>query len=146
MKRLRRVFSLSQDNRQLLLATLGLLTAVRLGLWLLPFRRVLQLLAYISQPTPGQQASTAVSRIVWAVEVVSRCMPGEVKCLARALVTQVLMNRCGYLAHLRIGVAKDAQGTLQAHAWIEHQGKVAIGQLADLSRYVPLPSIEGIKQ
>lgn len=144
MKRLRRLLSLTQDDRRLFGVAVALLAAIRLGLWLLPFRMVLQLLDHISQP--AGPTSVTVGRIVWAVEAASRSMPGEVKCLARALTTQVLMSRCGYLAQLRIGVAKDEQGTLQAHAWIEHQGKVAIGQLADLSRYVPLPSIEGVRR
>ncbi len=72
-------------------------------------------------------------------------MPGGAKCLARALTTQVLLNRQGYLPDLRIGVAKATAGQLEAHAWVEYQGRIVIGQLNDLSRYLPLPSFEGVK-
>ena len=69
-------------------------------------------------------------------------MPGNVKCLARALTTEVLMNRSGYTPELRIGIAQSKTGKLEAHAWIESQGKVLIGQLEDLTRFqiLPLPS------
>jgi hypothetical protein len=72
-------------------------------------------------------------------------MPGGAKCLARALTTQVLLNRQGYLPDLRIGVAKATAGQLEAHAWIEYQGQVVMGHLNDLARYLPLPSLEGVK-
>jgi len=55
----------------------------------------------------GTVANGAISvgRVVWAVEVVSRYMPG-VKCLARALATQVLLRHYSHQAHLCIGVAR----------------------------------------
>jgi hypothetical protein len=85
----------------------------------------------------------SVDRVVWAVTVANRYMPGEVKCLARALTTQVLLGQRGHQALLRIGVAKGEQGQLEAHAWVESQGRIVIGDLADFSRYTPLPPLEG---
>ncbi|MCA1992894.1 MAG: lasso peptide biosynthesis B2 protein [Coleofasciculus sp. S288] len=148
MRRLRKLLRLSGSDRHLLIATLGLLGAIRLGLWLLPFRTLLRLLAKVSQPTSksGQvKNQTSVGKIVWAVNAVSRYMPGGVKCLARALTTQVLMSRHGHSPELRIGVAKGEGGNLEAHAWIEHQGQVVIGNLKGLSRFIPLPSLQGVR-
>jgi len=65
-------------------------------------------------------------------------MPG-VKCLARALATQVLLRHSP--AHLCIGVARR-KGQLQAHAWVESQGRIVSGGLRDLWRYTRLPSLE----
>lgn len=148
MKPLRKVWYLSPSDRYLLVTSLGLLSAIRLGLWLLPFRTLLRVLGKVSQPIspPGQAINPAsVGKIVWAVNVVSRYMPGGVKCLARALTTQVLMSQHGHIPELRIGVAKGEEGNLEAHAWIEHQGQVVIGNLRDLSRFIPLPSLQGIR-
>ncbi|KOP22751.1 hypothetical protein AMR41_30245 [Hapalosiphon sp. MRB220] len=132
-------------DRHLLIMTLILLAAMRLGLWLLPFRTLLKLLARISQPVHPQPANpVSIHKIVWAVNIASRYMLG-VKCLARALTTQFLMNRYSHPCQLRIGVAKDKTGILEAHAWIEHQGKIVIGNLSDLSRFIPLPTLEGVK-
>ncbi|MDJ0616029.1 MAG: lasso peptide biosynthesis B2 protein [Calothrix sp. MO_192.B10] len=147
MKRLHKFWSLGSQVRRLLLNAFVLLTLVRLGLWLLPFAALQQIITKIRQanPEPEQVKQISVEQIIWAVNVSSYYMPGGVKCLARALTTQVLMNRHGYLPELRIGVAKVEGGQLEAHAWVESQGRVVIGNLTDLSRFTPLPSLEGLK-
>ncbi|MBD2605341.1 lasso peptide biosynthesis B2 protein [Scytonema hofmannii FACHB-248] len=133
-------------DRQLLIMTLIILATIRLGLWIMPFRTLLKVLAKVSRQSDRLQVTNPVSvrKIAWAVNAVSRYMPG-VKCLARALTTQVLMSRYGHSCELRIGVAKGEKGTLEAHAWIEHQGRVVMGYLVDLSRFIPLPSLQGVK-
>jgi len=40
---------------------------------------------------------------------------------------QFLLERRGYSADLRIGLAREAQRQLMAHAWVEHQGRVIFG-------------------
>ena len=144
MKRLCKFLNLKPSDRQVLVSTVFLLEAIRLGLWLLPFQTLRRFLASIVQQTAELHETTQVSinKVVWAVTVASRYIPG-VKCLARALATQVLLTQRGYVSDLRIGVAKDGQGQVEAHAWVESQGRIVIGGLADLSRYTPLPPLEG---
>ncbi|BAZ11055.1 hypothetical protein NIES4071_28800 [Calothrix sp. NIES-4071] len=146
MKRLRNFLKRSNRSKILLLTALILLTSIRFGLLLLPFRNLLKLITLISEGLLHKIAVNKVSlgQIVWAVDVVTRYMPGGAKCLARALTTQVLMNWCGYKPELRIGVSKGETGTFEAHAWIEYQGRVVIGYLQDLPRFVPFPSLEGV--
>ena len=146
MKRSRKFLRLSRGDRQLLLGTFFLLGLVRLGLWLLPFQTLRQIIARISGANPvGEQkyCPPTIDKIVWAVNLSSRYMPGGAKCLARALTTQVLMSRHGYSPQLRIGVAKGDGGQLEAHAWVESQGEVVIGHLRDLSRFTPLAVWQG---
>ncbi|MDF5728084.1 MAG: lasso peptide biosynthesis B2 protein [Rhizonema sp. PD38] len=149
MRQLRNFFRLTGSDVNLLAITFVLLGVIRLGLWLLPFRNLLKLQQKISNldfylPT-SSKSQISISKIVWAVNVATRYMPGGAKCLARALTTQVLMNSYGYHPELRIGVAKGEGGALEAHAWIEYQGQVAIGYITDLSRFIPLPSFEGAR-
>ncbi|RCJ25504.1 hypothetical protein A6770_27610 [Nostoc minutum NIES-26] len=143
MRRMRNFLRLSAGDRYFLIKTLILLAAIRLGLWLLRFSTLLKILNRINQQ--GQISHrVSISKIVWAVNAATRYVPGA-KCLARALATQVLMNRHSYSPELRIGVTKGETGKLEAHAWIEYQGRVVIGNLQNLSRYMPLPSLEGVK-
>jgi hypothetical protein len=134
-------------DRILLLMTFILMTTIRLGLWLLPFRvllklqiKMMSLMHQTPNPTPVNLA-----RIIACVNLSTRYMPGGAKCLARALTTQVLMHHYSHSGELRIGVAKSTTGSLEAHAWIEHQGQVIIGNLEDLSRFIPLPSLNGVR-
>ncbi|MCG6136157.1 MAG: lasso peptide biosynthesis B2 protein [Nostoc sp. LLA-1] len=148
MKRLRKFLRLSAGDRNFLIVTFFLLAAIRLGLVLIQFNQLLKLLTKIShsrEPLPLPSTNqVSVGKIVWAVNKVTHYVPGA-KCLARALTTQVLMRRYGHSGELRLGVAKAETGKLEAHAWIESQGLVIIGNIPDLSRYMPLPSLEGVK-
>jgi hypothetical protein len=165
MNNLHKLLRLTGSDRHLLFRTFVLLYTIRLGLRILPFRTLLHIIGkasskassktsqagYTSSSTDGMAASKialnkiALSKIVWAVEISSHYTPGGAKCLARALTTKVLLSRQGDAPDLRIGVSKGANGNLEAHAWIENQGQVVMGNLHDLARYIPLPSLEGVK-
>ena len=143
MKLLRKLWNLRKVDFYFLFVTFCLLGAIRLGLLLLEFRILLKIVNKISTiklPLPN----TSLGKILWAVNVATRYMPGGAKCLARALTTQILMSHSGFSPELCIGVAKGESG-LEAHAWIKYQGYVVIGYLPDLPRYIQLPSLEGIK-
>jgi hypothetical protein len=78
---------------------------------------------------------------VTAVNRSSKWSPGDVKCLARALTTEVLLTKYGYCPLLKIGVVKESQGKLEAHAWVEEQEKVVIGDLRDLDKFKVFPGL-----
>lgn len=166
MKKLRKLWRLPIAYQWLLLVTVLLLAIIRIGLWLLPCRYWLRLssrsvplppTAFFSlrrepgfskqqrthptYPQPGQE----ISLFNWSIRVVSRLMPGQVKCLARALTMHRLMVWYGYDPSLRIGVAHTAEGAFEAHAWITHDGIVVIGNLPDLERYTLLPSLQNLQ-
>jgi hypothetical protein len=147
MKRLRKFFNLTPSDRHILLNAVLILGAIRLGMWLLSFKMLQQILARLSQAkfAPQTLEQLSIKKIIWAVNVASCYTPGHVKCLARALTTQLLLNRCGYSPELRIGVAKGDKGKFEAHTWVENQGEIVIGHLSDLVRFTPLPSFEGCK-
>jgi hypothetical protein len=65
----------------------------------------------------------------------------RVTCLKEALVLVWLLRRAGITTTLRIGVARHA-GDLQAHAWLEHDGR-ALGGLPANPTYEPLLPADG---
>jgi hypothetical protein len=146
MKRLRKFLSLTPSDRVLLINALLLLGAIRLGLKLLPFQTLRRLLARIAQPirTLLEVEKASVDKVAWAVMVASHYIPGA-RCLAQALATQVLLERRGYPTQLRIGFTRDKGGQMSAHAWVESQGRVAIGGAGNMARYilVPIQEVEG---
>ena len=50
------------------------------------------------------------------------------------------MRRQGYTSELKFGVMKNPQGQVEAHAWVEHEGMVVIGQLGNLQNFKSLPA------
>jgi hypothetical protein len=144
MSPLRKFLRLSPADRWLLVKSAFWLGLVVLGLRAVPFRTLRRGLAKVAhRPTPlNQIGRPEAGRLAWAVALASRYVPAA-SCLPQALVTHLLLTRQGYPAHLYIGVAKDELGQLQAHAWIESQGRILIGAVEDLSRFNPLPPVEG---
>lgn len=135
--------SLSQRDRVLLLKAALLLATIRLGLKFLPFQTLRRLLGKIPTSSRMQpKTEDGRDRIIWAIETASRYLPGQSRCLPRALTAQTLLSYQGYDAQLRIGVAKDAHGHLEAHAWVESQGNVVLGRLSNWERFTPLPHLD----
>ena len=48
-------------------------------------------------------------------------------CLVQALSTQILLGRHGHAGKVHIGVALDPELGFRAHAWVESQGKILVG-------------------
>jgi hypothetical protein len=79
------------------------------------------------------------------VGVAARLAPGRPSCLVRALVLRSLLRRAGAAAVLRIGVRLEC-GRLDAHAWVECNGR-AIGEAAEVAtRYAPFPGALSSRQ
>jgi hypothetical protein len=121
---------------------------VRLMLWLLPFsiwKRYLLVPAPVSNSDIRPFNRNKVLLISRAIESMSRCLPGAT-CLVRALAAQRMLIRHGQNCELHIGVAGRKDGRLDAHAWIQVEGCVVVGNGADLSKFVSLPLQVGGKQ
>lgn len=143
MHRLHKFMRLPRSDRRLLVETAFLMWAVRLGLWLLPFQALRRLLSMMVRVTPKRREENRdfILRVNRAVTVTSRLVPGAT-CLIQALATQVVVSRHGYEARLHIGVAKDGEERLEAHAWVESNGRVVIGGCVDLSHFAALPPLD----
>ena len=112
---------------RLLAASVPLLIAVRIGLWLLPsatiVRRVRELAA---RPRTVPEPTVPACDVAWAVEAAARRIPGAT-CLTQAVSAQLLLLRHGHQAELCVGVARDEAGSFRAHAWVETDGKITVG-------------------
>jgi hypothetical protein len=114
--------------------------AVRLGLSLLSYR---VLKRWLKDRQPSRQLDPEEQRrIAWAVRNAARLVP-RASCLTQAIATQYLFARSGQRSQIRIGVARDPEGRLLAHAWLVSDGRVVIGGSArDLRRYRSLTDLD----
>jgi hypothetical protein len=97
------------------------LWAVRFGLWVLPWRIVSRAPAVTNHPSacPAEEWSAAV-------RAASRYVLSPT-CLAQALALRRLLARHGRVSVLNLGVRNPPGGRLQAHAWLEADGRVILG-------------------
>jgi len=140
---LRKLLALSARERRLLAEAALLLPAVHALQQALPYRRWRRLLTR----SRASQARSAAGRpgpdeLAQAVERARRGLPGAYKCLPAAYTLHLLLHRHGYGSTVTVGVAYAVGGAVEAHAWLEYQGRVLVGALPDLVRFVPLPPLE----
>ena len=140
MKRVSKFFHLPSVEKRLLFRVWILLGLIRLGLGMLPFLTLKDLLTRVGPMLAGENEKFSVERLAWAVGVASRFVP-KATCLAKALAMHVLLQQAGHEVFLHIGVTNNEEGNLKAHAWIESQGRVLIGG-SDLNSYTPLLTME----
>jgi hypothetical protein len=94
-----------------------------------------------TQRRAAEISSEEVDRIVWAVSTAGRIVLGAKPCLPLAMATQWLLGRRGVLTDLRIGVMRGDSGQLEAHAWVEQDGRILIGETPSLERFERLPAL-----
>ena len=145
MKRIAKFFALTRSDRALLLRTFAPLVAMRLAMWTLPFARVREICDAMSRPMRADPsgAPPSAERIAWAVAALSRVVPRADNCLVRALTTGIVLKRYGYPSELKIGVMKPVGGRFEAHAWLESDGVVVIGDF-QLDRYAAMAAPESV--
>jgi hypothetical protein len=74
----------------------------------------------------------------------SRYIP-HARCFSKAITVKILLICHEDPVQLKIGIRKVTNDRMLAHAWVEHQGKVIIGNLSDLNQYHILIPLKGPK-
>ena len=131
---------LDPDERRRLLRAVRLLCVLRAALWVVPFAKVRGAVERSARKCRPSSRRPSVDEVVWTVKVGSRYVP-RATCLTQALAARVMLAREGYDNTLRIGVARGERGQLQAHAWVEYEGRVVIGETDVPDRFTPLPPL-----
>jgi len=126
--RLGKFLRLPSAERWLAAEAVLVLAMIRIGLWLLPLRRLQRIIAHATRgaSSGGQTDESFPKRAGRAVARASAYIP-RATCLPQALVVQFLLERRGYTPDLRIGMGRGAQRQLEGHAWVEHGGEVVFG-------------------
>ena len=140
----RRFMSLGRSDRRLVLETASLMAVVWIGIRLLRFQTLRRLLnQFVASPSAGnihQPNLSAIDRVPWAISAVAARWPSAT-CLVQAIAADVLLRRNGLACELRLGVRVGGHALpLEAHAWVECNGAVAIGALEDLSTFELVPA------
>lgn len=123
-----------------------LLLFVRIGLRTVSYSRLRAWLDRCAD-TPAS-THRSISDVTWAVGATGRRLAGTT-CLAEALVAHAMLRRRGHRPLLRIGVrqgdlsavarrAKADRSILEAHAWVECDGRVVMGEVPQIEGYAIL--------
>lgn len=139
MKDLRKFFSLPYGKKMTLTKAFLTVFRVRLCLWFFPKQSVKScLLVNETENVNGKVVDwDAVERTVASVERCSRYIP-KATCLTQAMSVFLLLQKMGQASNLKIGVEKDQDGSLKAHAWVEVDERIVMGKVPFLNRFTVL--------
>ncbi|MDP4125012.1 MAG: lasso peptide biosynthesis B2 protein [Bacillota bacterium] len=118
---LQKFFKLSFNNKILFIEALWYLGFYRLLVLIFPFRKTARLLGEENTETPVSDEGvdiTTAKRISTAVRVMSRHTFWESKCLVQAYAAKRMLRRRKQKATVYLGVSKNEQGNMIAHAWL----------------------------
>jgi transglutaminase superfamily protein len=141
----RRFASLDRLDRRLVLEAASLMALVWTGLRLLRFPTLRRLLdGYAATPAPAHADAPSlriIGKVRWAITAVAARFPSAT-CLVQALAADTLLRRRGLAPELHIGVRPHVSSaiSIEAHAWVECEGSVAIGSIENLSDFARLTS------
>lgn len=134
-----RFISLSAARKRVLIEAVGIVLIVRAALALFSLKQIIAALHRLASRKPGRK-TFAQDDILYALAVIARWMPFAT-CLVSGLAGQYLLSRNGFHPTLHIGVKKETDKMLMAHAWVTIEQQVVVGMIDDLHTYAPLQGI-----
>lgn len=134
MKRLARAARLAAADRALLVRAALLVATIRVLLWSIPWPGVLRAVRALPSVVGPRAANLPAERLAWAVRAASRFLPAAT-CLTQSLALQSLLAATGRAGTVEIGVRKDDGPRMQAHAWVELDGRALLSTPDEIDRY-----------
>jgi hypothetical protein len=146
LRRLLRLRSLSLAQWRVVLVSLLMLPAIQIALRCRGFGWTAHVLAARSDVTLRAADISEATAAAHAVSIVAGRPVVGARCLGRSLLLWFLLRRRGVDAILAVGALPAAQGDLDAHAWVEVDGR-PVNDAADVrERYgnfgVELPRLQ----
>lgn len=133
IRRFRKFISYSFTEQMLVIEAFGIVLLIRLALKFLSFPQFRKLYASFLHPGLDSEVSNArIGQYIWAIERVSG--PLAAVCLPQALALKFFL-RSDRKSEIVIGV--DKKSGFSAHAWVEKNGRILIGDTPQL-HYQPI--------
>jgi hypothetical protein len=120
-RNLSRFLALSAPERRTFLAAMALLPLFGFGLRVLGLQSLRARLQRKPLPAANTLGTKELARLGTLINSAAHHALGPANCLTRSLYLWWLLRRRGVDSQLRIGV-RLTDGTLDAHAWVEHAG------------------------
>ncbi|MEG2786607.1 MAG: lasso peptide biosynthesis B2 protein [Romboutsia sp.] len=113
--------NISTKDKLLFLEAFFLTGIIRLKILKVPFKQVKKSLGTYneeSQQTVDIKYYKLSRKIRWVVNTISKYTPWESLCLVQAMTAQKMLKKRGVATTLYLGINKDKNNEMTAHAWI----------------------------
>lgn len=131
--KLRRLWGLSPADKWLVLHAVYWLAVARLWLIRTPFPDLAERLR--AEVGAEEADSELLRRVGYAVTAAGSNVPWRSDCFVQAIAANRMLRKLGYRSMIHLGVNKNKEGGLLAHAWLTCSGTIITGG-AVADRYV----------
>ncbi|MBT3626225.1 MAG: lasso peptide biosynthesis B2 protein [Gammaproteobacteria bacterium] len=138
MSNLDKLQALSFSEFLMLVVSVLTLPVVSVLLKLRGFRKTERIMALCSRL--GIQSKSSTARVGQAARMVSIAAvrgPYKARCLEQAITVWWMLGFMGIRSTIRLGIYKSGE-SVEAHAWVLHEGKIVIGQMNEQKAFTPL--------
>ncbi|MBI9098772.1 MAG: lasso peptide biosynthesis B2 protein [Spirochaetaceae bacterium] len=109
------------------------------------FKEVLEQIKLWSPKVTHSVKSPEPERISWIIEHCGDALTSSSTCLLRALTGFIIFRKQGFDVTLQIGMRRIIQkAPMEAHAWLEIDGKIIMGYLQGMNKFIPFETIKGL--
>lgn len=143
MRQAARFLGLPVRDKALLLSCTWRLISTYVALKTLGYPRVRRDLSeQLKRSGKKPPADLSAAKIIWASRAAARALP-RTRCLAQAVTLHFLLARAGHASIVRIGIAGDQKVGFEAHAWVVHKERIAIGEAGAIDgRFRPMTDLQ----
>lgn len=133
---------LDRKRRAGLTRAVGLLLRSRIVFAILPVEQILARLQRNVADPPSRRRHTDPALISWAITTAARHVPWRSDCLVQAIAAADWLRDSGYQPRLELGLAKAADGSIRAHAWLTLDDETIVGgDGIDLAAFAPIAGL-----
>lgn len=129
-RKLRTFMSHSRQQRGLIAEAMLLTWLARLAVRLIPFSWIVRWIEH--KASSHQSAKIPEPALIYslrrAVKTASRNALWKSVCMQQSLAMYSMLSRRGYGSTLRMGAKINPEGKIEAHAWLESNGQVILGE------------------
>lgn len=116
---------------------------VRVALWLTRYQRIRTILVRPCPDDPQVARRVTVARVTHAVAQISQFIP-DASCLTQTISCQAILSWKGIPSTITVGLRKEGESTLKAHAWLMWNAQVVLegneGTVLDFNKILDLPT------
>lgn len=129
-KKVSKLFKLTWREKLLFLEAFLLTGIIRFTILFLSFNKLARFSGKYKQEsskTISNEDEAMTRKVGWAVFAASKRTPWKSKCLVKALTAQVMLSTRRISSTLYLGVARDKEKKLIAHAWLRSGEDIITG-------------------
>ncbi|WP_026882526.1 lasso peptide biosynthesis B2 protein [Clostridium akagii] len=130
-RKIKKIVKLSWNDKAYLFEAFFISGLVRFAILFVPFKKLASICGKYKEETTMEITDIekqVVSKVAWAVGEASTRTPWESKCLVKALTAQRMLVKRKISSTVYLGLAKNENKTLLAHAWIRSGQKIITGE------------------